>query len=679
MSYDRFFEIRKQESPANAREITTGATSLTCTLLGRERGGLCDRAEAVIPAIFPQDFGIRIGDLFICGQDSSTTKQWWHGVVANVDKGRVGGDTIRVEAVGIEHYLKSIKPRINFGKDPGNPLSTNYDNPDPLPLQKKQVSGGSDSVVKILWNTYINSSVVDIPIPFVRIGFSIDVSDPSTDLTYLEYDGSTSLYEIFNSLAERTGMSWGFDPTSTGLDAHTFFFKKWDGTFNANATRFTYGVNLISLSVRSALDRVTNGINLVGTQVPKIGVKFSRRLTNNSSISALGQRDKTRKIPGIRTTADAQVHAAAILARKADPLDSFETVCLVHQANDDGTPIYPGRTKITLESVSNSLYNPEAEIQFTDEIECFFGESSIEIKFRLGEDSGTTSQAITGGITASAGNTPKAAFDFDVTNDIWSEVIGFRAGVDRAQVVVVPAIIEQIHGDGTAQVRLVPDPLVDNESDPAAERFDNIEVPAGLGVDSLLVAKFHFEDDELKRVTMGLEATTGASASLGLTAQQIRYHLATGSIPIYNTTVIRDIANDTINGGESQATPDTNLQVSGGDRNARLGDLVRVPVADLLAINTAVYTVVSASYNTVHPLNFPENGAGDEYANAQLFGQVLGITSDGYVALGDGTGGTIIVNVKTAAGVRRNFRLLPATLPDATIVAAPLGAVLQGN
>jgi hypothetical protein len=212
MAYARYVDIRVSSTPARSRPHR-GATVATCKLLGRERGGLCDSATVELPARFPETYGIETNDFVVLGYDSDADNHWFHGLVQDVTHNGPGSDTLTVEAVGIEKQLQSIFPKVNYGSDPVNTYIS-YDN--------KTTTKISD-IVTNLFTSFVRGKIFGCA---VTSGYDIDATTDATDITYLVFDGSTSLYEILNSFCERAGWSWGFLPTSAVLTTHTFFSKR---------------------------------------------------------------------------------------------------------------------------------------------------------------------------------------------------------------------------------------------------------------------------------------------------------------------------------------------------------------------------------------------------------------------------------------------------------------------
>lgn len=662
MSYTRYFSIRAGNNWSQERNIP-GASVLSCTFLGREKGGLCSTAEAEIPAKFPNDYGIQIGDYLLIGYSSAY--QWWHGFVDEIDKGGVGSSKIVVHAIGLEEQLKAIKPRVNFGYEPPNPYM-NYDH-----KAITAVSASVDSVVYHLWNSFIKGKIKGCGSSAIT---SFDDSAAATDVTYLDYDGSSSLYEILCALAQRTGMSWGFLPTTVDLDNHTLFFKNPDTSCDINFSRFKYGETCFSLTPRKQRTQALNDIIIQGAKVPKIGKTFTRSFKDTVSAAQYGPIHKVLSIPGIKRTTDAQVEAAAILDRKRDPDDTFESQCIVYNQSGAGPLIYAGRTQIEITNANGGVYNTETDQKYAYQIEATFKSSVIELSFTLGEVEDSSGEMLGSAIDSRGKSSPKLQYEYFPTEDEeWTLNADYTDPTDRTTTIEqTGVIITEPEGDPpTADVMV----SGQEESDPSMEVYQNIPVPPTFKVGDITNLKSFFEDDELKSVTAEAPKSTetgGQALDETEVIKVVRFRLADGTIPIFNTTRIKDIS-----GYEPEDKED--LKIVAGESTypeARVGHLVRVPEANAVALNTAIYAIVSASYNTAG-LALP---AGADKPKAQLWGQVLGVTTGGEIALGNPSGGLVIVNCKTGDAQRRTFYMIEALDTQTGLtVCAPRGAVTRGN
>lgn len=672
MAYTRYFAIRNRDNTRTYRTIPTGASDLRCWIAGREAGGYNLRAEAIIPATFPEDYGIRRGDLVEIGWDSNSHHHWWHGIIYLIEKGGYGSTDIKITAYGIEEWLKSIKPRINFGANPANPYLA-YDNPTTTQIS---LDGSTNSIVYKLWYKYIKDQI-----PWVYGIYDFDSSASDTDITYLEYTGEDSLYDIFNSLAERTGFSWGFDPTSASV-SHTFFFRARSSVFNPNVSRFYYKPkgNLVSLSFTDSIEQATNDVILIGSKMKILQRRYSRRLYEPYSKTILGSRMINRRMPGLQLTADAQIQAAKILDRRSNPSEKIDCEIILDSELQisTGVPLFPDKLKIEIVNQNGTLINSEDEQQYTREIECEFASHTIVLRFTLGESGSSDSEVIQDTILEQSGVSPKQAYSYDVEAETWTiDTDQYDTG-SRVDVITIPAIVETVpSGDPlTADVRLASDSSGGDPADVYKTLYQNIPVPAGTSQGDTLDAKHFFEDDELQDIQMeipGVGTGTGGTGS-GLTLDEIQYALATGTLSLNNTTVIKDISNYTPT-EPVDGVGDTALNAADTTYpNAHLGNLIRIPAADQVALNTGVYALVSAAHNTAG-VALP---SGDP-TQALLFGTVLGITTNGEVALGNPSGGITTVNVKTAPSTVQLLRIIQATDPTYGAVAAPLGAVLRGN
>ena len=664
MAYTRYLSIRDAASISTIRDIP-GATSIECKLVGRERGGLCQSATIQIPAKYPNTHGIRLRDHVLIGYDSTAANQWWHGYVTSIRTAGVAVSDRRLvlECVGYEEQLKSIKPKVNFGVDPINPY-TDYDY-----SARTSISGSITSIVWTLWNTYIRGNL-----DFLGVGTTSaidqDAAPAASAVTLLEFDGSTSLYDIFNSLAERTGFSWGFLPTTTTPNNHTFFFKGVSSVFNPNHSRFTMGTggNIKAFRQYQELAQVVNEVNLVGAVVPKLGEDFSRSFADEESQGDYSPRSITLEAPGVRITADAKVQAAAILDRRRDPATAFDITAVNTNLTSPGPVYFPGRTKIQVkDSASSVILNPDS--LYTDEITANFDfAGAINITFTLGVGAISTRAVISSRLLDAA--SPRLAARWLYTQSgspAWTEDRTRLMRNDRFARIVWGGYVEAVNLDDTLDVYTGPD-----DQDQERELYSSIPVPAGTtsadwAIGNPIDLVHEFLDGELSDLfTQNPAATPGGETPVSATEVEgiVIDALAAGRIPIFNTTLIKDISNHASTGPD-----DPLIQPGNGTYpEAHFGNLCRVPVADAVALNTALYAVASAAYNTTG-IALPATPA-----NAQLFGNILGITTNGEIALGEYNGSLTIINVKTGTAAR-----LPCQFTNNGVVAAPLGAFTRAN
>ncbi len=667
MAYSRYFDIRKRTVPTASRPHR-GATNIAFTLLGREKGGLCDSATAELPAIFPQDYGIARGDFFVCGWDSNASNQWFHGYVNRVTQNGPSSGTITIEALGFEHQLKSIYPRVNFGSDPVNTYVT-YDNSG---------TTGVDDIVQYFFTNYIYGKVLGCTAGTA----DIDSTAAATDIVHLDFDGTTSLYDILNSLAERTGYSWGFKPTASVLTAHTFFFLAADSTYNPQFSKFVYGTNLLEVVKENSFERETNGLNVVGETVPKLNKRISRRFTYNTIRDVIGPIDRVKRLPGVRRNADAQAHAKAIMERRGDPEDSFRCQVIVNSSlTSAGPPIYPGQTIIKITDENGVIYNDDSTQQNTYEIKAVLAGKTIDLEFVLGESEVSEGELLAESSLKKAADRPQAAYDFDPTDpEEFTLDESWYNPEDRGIVIVERGIIEtEPAGDPpTANVRLDSDGEGGSAADAYRELYTGIEVPTGLTAGDQVNIKNWFQDGELQNITTeAVEAGTTEALDETAVQETVIYKLATGAIPIFNTTIIRDIGDHAVTGEDDPVL----VAGSGGANECRVGHLARVPAANIAALNCGVSMVRVVggipTYNqALADLIYPT--ANPEYA--RLYGRLLGITTNGEICLADLSGSTIIVNVKTGEAQSRQMVLIEATDPvTGGLKAYPLGAVTKAN
>lgn len=664
-TYTRYFQVL---SPSLSERAVPAATSISARFLGRERGGLCDEAVAEIPGRFPEDYGIRKGDLVVIGYNSEAANHWYHGIVANVEKGGVYASSFAVTALGIEHVLKNIYPRTNYGQDPGNPYGQ-YANPS--------ITNVAD-IVQSLFNTYISSDG-SYTVPYVTNLSSIDATTET--VTFLDYDGTTSLYDILNSLCELTGYSWGFNPATVTYNAHQFFFEARSAVYNPNFSKFVYGTSCTSLAISDPVERVINDVTVTGARVPKISRQFTRKFRVPASQSIVGPRARAKRIPGARRTNDLKLFAAKTLARRADPAVSLSCTFRVtpRYQTAAGPILRPNYHEIHVVSAYDSPYNPAAESQYAYEINALFDAHSIILDLTLGETEDTLGEQFSSKSEGVVAPQAKQAFDYDLDTEEFTEIVEFKNALDRVEVISLPGIIETTPtGAGnTANVRVAPDSSGGTEVDLYRELLTSIPVPSGLGIGDEVDLNHWFKDDELQEITASLpgESETGSGEG-GTSITEINYALASGQIALYNTTIIKDLGDYTPTGAE-----DANIAPGGGTApEARLGDLIRVKEANKVALNGGVGFVLAATgsapaYNTAHPaLGWPSS-----WTSALLRGNVIGVTSNGEVCLGDISGSYTVVNVKTAAAAKYPMRLLAAVDPLGNTYAAPYGAITVAN
>ncbi|MEW6234753.1 MAG: hypothetical protein AB1656_05140 [Candidatus Omnitrophota bacterium] len=681
MAYTRYFAIRSGAAPYSLRSLgpaNNGAASLSCVLLGREAGGLCDSAEAEIPAAFPEDWGIRACDWLIAGYNSSNL--WWSGIIDKVDLTGPGGGTVRVSAKGIEHELKSIYPVVDFGKDydettaEGDPYAT-YQNPT---LKAIARTTSTPSIIKTLWTDYIVGKVRGVA---VGSSCDIDSADTGTDAAYLVYDGSVSLYEILNSLAERTGMSWGFYPSSV-MNVHTFFFKRPSGVFDPNLHKFYYGVNCVELAAETNQNQVVNSLTLTGGAVPEIGQTFSRLMVDPQSQEQYGARHVTKRIPGVRRTIDAQVHAAAVFDRRRDPYPALRCKCLAVgttatdgkrsvQILDDYSLIYPGQTPIRIADEYGAGYNLDASQRLTNQISVFFGETAIEMEFTLGEAKPRTLDLWKDALLRNVGTRPRQGWEYTApAAKTWDP--GVRTPNCRMDICSHIGVVEADNGDGTGTVRIAQDAEGGSDADPYRELYTNIPLPSGIEVGDSVGINKYYEDGELKDVgTEALSATaTGAvPVSEDDVIKIVNYHMnATGRIALSNLTKIRDLGDAVLSGLD-----DALLEHAEGDGipQGRLGQIVRLPAENLPALCSSIRAIRSETFDAALSeirAAFP-TGAPDE---AKLFDRVLKLSNDGKVGL------AAVVKVVIAEIVRNLYLQNASDYERGEVVAAP-NAVTKAN
>jgi len=604
--------------------------------LGREAGGLCDVAEAEIPAPFPEDWGIRSGDWFIAGYNSSNI--WWSGLVDKIELTGPGNNTIRVSAKGVEHELKNIFPIIDFGKDyeestgKGDPYGT-YQNPT---LKEISRTTSSASILKTLWNDWIVGKVRGVPI---GSSCDLDAADTGTDAAYLVYDGSVSLYDILNSLAERTGMSWGFIPTDS-CTYHTFFFKNEMASFDPNRHRFYYGVNCLEVIGQSAADQIVNGLTVVGASVPAIGQDFTVALTDTQSQEEHGVHHQMLRVPGIRRATDAKIHAAAILDRKRDPATAFQCRCLAATTlsvngvrkptiADDFALIYPGRTAIQIADPYGAAYNLTDAQRLMNQIDCIFGEHTIEMAFTLGEAKPKTLSLWKEALLRNAKKRPRLGFTYDASAT-WTIDNTKTDPNYRMDIASIPGIIEVDNGDGTGTVRVSQDADGGSDTDPYRQLYTGIGIPSGLTVGDPVTIKKFMQDGELTDIATEAPGTTGGGAALDEDAviALVNYHLQAveGRISLSNVTTIRDLG-----ATNPASTTDPILEHVDGDGvpRAAIGHIVRVPVENYPALNSNIRAITSAAYNTT----VADLLAAYPLTESRLFDNVLKLNPDGKIGL----------------------------------------------
>lgn len=663
MAYSRYFAIKSGSDSSVTRDIS-GATEVLFTLLGRERGGLCSELQAAVPSLYPDKRGVKVNDFVLAGYDSSAANHWFHGYITRISHSP-SDNLLRINAVGFEEQLKNIKPRVNYGADPGNPYAT-YDNESTVRVS------GSSSVVEDLYNNYIKANYNTLQGINAVSTSDIDGSSAGTDIEFLQYDGSVSLYDILNSLAERTGFSWGFYPTATSMENHRFFFKDVDAAYTPGFSKFVYGgsnPSCISIETLSDEEQYINDLNVSGSYIPQIGESISRNYVDDSQ-SDNPVNSVTRSVPGYRTTNDIKVHAQAILDRRREPGDTFKVVCIQRDSThaNIGQCFYPGRTKIKVVDTFEQVFNDSEEKFLTQEIKVTMLGHAIQLEFQLGEMIESTRSLNFGADNKSR---PALSFTYDGLGT-FNEVTSWRNPNLRWVYARKPAKIIGLHAtEDKATIQITED------ADAVPEIYTDIPLPTGTtladwAVNDELDFVENFLDQELDSVNTAQQNVTGGTGvDTSNLLNLMRLYMANGLVGITNNTPFIDVGAD--GGGFSEGA--TGLVPGNGTYpEARLGYGMRVPQDDILALSNQIHAIISASYNTTG-LTLPGTTA-----QAKLFSRVLGLTSSGQVGLGDISGSDIIVIVKTAAGQIRNMYLTEANdPPTAETVAAPRGAATRSN
>jgi len=664
MTYSRYFAIKSGSDPSVTRTLP-GATDVVFILLGRERGGLCAELQAAVPSRYPDKRGIRVGDYVLAGYDSSTNNQWFHGYVTSM-RHSPASNLIEITAKGFEEQLKNIKPRVNYGADPNNPYIV-YDNE-----AKTGVAGGTDSVVYDLWNTYIKGNEDTIQGVNSSATIQQDTSGASTDIEYLVYDGSTSLYDIFTALAERTGFSWGFLPTASAMEDHTFFFKDVDASFTPQFSKFIYGgdnPSCISIETNQDEEQYINDLDIVGADVPRIGESISRNYVDEEQATK-PLNHITRSVPGYRTTNDITIHAKAVLNRRRDPGDAYNVTLLqrdVTQTNM-GPCFYAGRTIIKVADAFGGFFNDDSTKYTANEIRVRMIGHAIQMEMVLGERPDSTSSILKGGIQK---NRPALSFTYDGAT---VDPVNSWPGVEnRVQNIRLGGTITAKHATEDKATVRVTDAGASNP-----EVYTDIPLPTGTvladwDINDQIDVVQRYVDQELNSVTteqFGLTAGTSVDADKVL--DLMRLYMANGLVAVTNKTPFLDVNAD----GGSFAEGDATLVPGAGTyAESPFGLAMRCPQDNILALNTLIHAIASAAYDTTG-LTLPGTPA-----QAKLFGTIMDITSSGQVGLGGSISGTdIIVIVKTGLATIRNMYLAEGTDPPTLeTVAAPRGTFTRSN
>lgn len=667
MAYNRYFVIKSGSNPSITRDIPGAVEGLSFTLLGRERGGLCAELQAAVPSLYPDRRGIQIGDFVVAGYDSTAANHWFHGYITGLTHSP-GDNLIRITAVGLEDQLKNIKPRITFGQDPANPYAS-------YPAATKdlvRVSGGTSTIVKHLFDTYIKGNYDILKGVASTSTANLDTTGVTTDIEYLVYDGSVSLYDILNALAERVGFSWGFYPTATSLLDHQFFFKDVDAAYVPGFSKFIYGGSnrsCVNIQTVQNEEQYVNDLNITGSYIPQIGESITRNFEDESQdtnpVNSL-----SRSIPGYRTTNDIKVHAQAILDRRRDPGDTFQVTVLQRDSTHTniGECFYPGRTKIKIVDTYEQVFNDSEAKFLTYEIKVTMLGHAIQMDFQLGEMLEPARVLSIGSINKGR---PALSFMYDGLGT-FNEQTTYRDPMYRWFSFKIGAKIVSLHPtEDKATIQVTED------GDAVPQTYTDIPLPenttlADWDVGDDLDFVENFLDQELNNVETQQQSPTGGTAiDTNNLLNLIRLYFANGQVAITNNTPFLDVGAD--GGGFSEGAA-TLVPGNGTYPEARLGYGMRAPAANILALSNQIHGVASASYNT-EGLTLP--GTTSE---AKLFSRVLGITSSGQVGLGDISGSDIIVIVKTAAGQIRSMFLTEAQdPPTGQTVAAPRGAATRSN